>query len=94
VLVLPPTVPLSYALVVGGGSNKRRRKCFSIVWLAYVWVLWTTRNEVIFKNGVADVPTAVDRIQRLSWYWFLHITAKDSCLLYEWVWSPTDCMLR
>jgi hypothetical protein len=94
VSVLPPSVPLSYALFVSGGSNKRRRKCFSIVWLAYVWVLWKTRNDIVFNNVAVDVPAVVDRIQRLSWYWFLHNTAKDSCLLYEWVWSPTDCMTR
>jgi hypothetical protein len=93
VSVLPPSVPLSYALLVGGGSNKRRRKCFSIIWLAYVWVLWKTRNDVVFNNVAVDVPTVVDRIHRLSWFWFLNNTAKDSCLLYEWVWSPTDCMM-
>jgi hypothetical protein len=48
VLMLPPSVPLSYAVLVGCGLNKRRRKCFSIIWLAFIWVLWRTRNEYMF----------------------------------------------
>jgi hypothetical protein len=80
-------------LLVGCGSNKRRRKCFSIVWLAFIWVLWKTRNDYVFSNVAVDVLAAVDRVQRLSWLWFMNNTAKESCLLYEWVWSPTDCMM-
>jgi hypothetical protein len=80
-------------LLVGCGSNKRRRKCFSIVWLAFIWVLWKTRNDYVFSNVAVDVPAAVDRVQRLSWLWFMNNTAKDACLLYEWVWSPTVCKM-
>jgi hypothetical protein len=24
----------------------------------------------------------------------LNKVAKNSCLLYEWIWNPTDCMMR
>jgi hypothetical protein len=94
VLVLPPSVPLSYAMFVGCGSNKKRRKGFSIIWLAFIWVLWKARNDRVFNNITVDASTVVDLVQRLSWQWFLNNTAKGPCLLYEWTWNPGDCMLR
>jgi hypothetical protein len=94
VLVLPPSVLSSYVLLVGCGSNKRRRKGLSIVWLAYVWVVWRIRNDCVFNNRRFEVVEVVDLIQRTSWQWFLNNTANGPCLLYEWVWNPGDSMLR
>jgi hypothetical protein len=94
VLVLPPSVPLSYAMFVGCGSNKKRRKGFSIIWLAFIWVSWKARNDRVFSNITVDASTVVDLVQRLSWQWFLNNTAKGPCLLYEWTWNPGDCMLK
>jgi hypothetical protein len=94
VLVLPPNISLSYACFVGCGSNKKRRKGFSIIWLAFIWVLWKVRNDRVFNNIIVEASIAVDLIQRLSWQWFINNTAKGPCLLYEWTWNPGDCMLR
>ncbi|KAK2449803.1 hypothetical protein QL285_008959 [Trifolium repens] len=94
VLALPPSLSSSYALFVGCGSNKKRRKDFSIIWLAFVWAMWKTRNDRIFNNILVDTRTVVDLIQRLSWQWFVSNTAKGPCLLYEWTWNPGDSMLR
>jgi hypothetical protein len=92
--VLPAAVPMSFAVLVGYGSNKRRRKGLAIVWLAFVWVVWKTRNNKVFDNAMVEVPVMVDLVKRLSWQWFLNNTAKGPCLLYEWEWNPGDCMLR
>jgi hypothetical protein len=92
--VLPPNVLTSYVMFVGFGSNKKRRKGHSIVWLAFIWAMWKCRNDRIFKNKVAVEEDVVDYIQRLSWQWYLHYVAKSACRLYEWVWNPGECMLR
>jgi hypothetical protein len=76
------------------GKNKRLKKGFSTVWLTVIWVVWKMRNERVFNNGNGAVADAMDLIQRLSWQWFLNNSAKRSCLLYEWIWDPGDCMLR
>ncbi|GAU14204.1 hypothetical protein TSUD_307640 [Trifolium subterraneum] len=65
-----------------------------MLWLAFIWVIWRIRNDKIFNNVAGVVEDAVENIQRLSWHWFLSNTAKGSCLLYEWIWNPGDCMLR
>ncbi|KAK2420700.1 hypothetical protein QL285_031404 [Trifolium repens] len=69
--VLPPNVLSSYVMFVGYGSNKKRRKGCSIVWLAFVWALWKCRNDYIFNNKVANAADLFDYIQRLSWKWFM-----------------------
>ncbi|KAK2397838.1 hypothetical protein QL285_059374 [Trifolium repens] len=94
VLVLPPCISMSYAIFVGCGSNRKRRKCFSLIWLAFIWVLWKTRNDRVFNNIIVDASTVVDLVQRLSWQWFLNNIANGPCLLYEWTWNPGECMLR
>jgi hypothetical protein len=38
VIVVPPDVTMSYAHMVNGGTNKRVKRGYSIVWLAYIWV--------------------------------------------------------
>jgi hypothetical protein len=81
------------AVVVSGG-NRKRRKGFSLVWLAFVWGLWRMRNDRIFNNKVTTTDEVIDYIQRTSWQWYLSNVAKGSCLFYEWVWNLGDCMLR
>jgi hypothetical protein len=91
--ILPPSVSLSYVMLVGCGSNLKRKKGYSIVWLAFVWVMWRMRNDRIFNNKVITVEEVVDNTHRTSWQWYLSKVAKGSCLLYEWIWNPGDCML-
>jgi hypothetical protein len=94
VVVLPAEVVMSYGVLVGSGSNKKIRRGYSVVWLAFIWVLWKVRNNRVFNNGAESVDDAVDQIQRLSWQCHLSNRTTRSCLLYEWVWNPGDCMIR
>jgi hypothetical protein len=65
VIVLPPEVLMSNSLLVGSGRNKRVMIGHSIVWLAFVWVTWKTRNDRIFNNVEGVVAVAVELIKRL-----------------------------
>jgi hypothetical protein len=85
---------MSYAVMVGSGLGKKRRKGFSIVWLAFIWWMWKSRNDVVFNNVTFDGPMVLDSIKQASWQWFVNNTAKGPCLLYEWEWEPTVCMLQ
>jgi hypothetical protein len=58
-------MPMSFAVLVGYGSNKQRRKGLAIVWIAFVWVVWKTRNNKVFDNATVDVLVMVDLVKRL-----------------------------
>jgi hypothetical protein len=73
--------------------NLKSKLLNEFVWLAYIWVMWRMRNDVIFNNKAATVDEIVDSIQRISWQWYLHNVAKGSSLLYEWIWNPGECMM-
>jgi hypothetical protein len=94
IIILPPNLVMSYSCFVACGNNRKYRKGFSLVWLAFVWGMWRMRNDRIFNNKVTTTEEVVDYIQRISWQWYLNNVAKGSSLLYEWVWNPRDCMLR
>ncbi|WJX78360.1 hypothetical protein P8452_61591 [Trifolium repens] len=66
-VVLPPEVMLSYGQLVGSGGYKKIRKRLSIVWLAFVWVIWRVRNNQVFDNVDGTVENTMDKIQCLSW---------------------------
>jgi hypothetical protein len=94
IIILPPNLVMSYSTFVLCGGNRKRRKAFSLVWLAFVWGLWRMRNDRIFNNKVSTPDEVIDYIQRVSWQWYMSNIAKGPCLLYEWVWNPGDCMMR
>jgi hypothetical protein len=81
-------------MFVGFGSNVKRRKGFSVVWLAFIWAMWKIRINLVFNNKPVFEAEVVDYIQRLSWQWYMSKIAKGLCLLYEWIWNPGDCMIR
>jgi hypothetical protein len=93
-IALPREPMTLYGMLLCSGRNKKIKKGFSTVGMTAVWVIWRIRNDRIFNNGNGTVAEAMDTIQRISWQWFLNNTAKGSCLLYEWVWDPGDCMSR
>ncbi|CAJ2647023.1 unnamed protein product [Trifolium pratense] len=72
-VVIPPDIMMSYGLLVGCGGNKKIRKGYSIVWLAFMWVIWQLRNDRVFNNMVGNEDDAVDSIQRLSWQCLLEV---------------------
>jgi hypothetical protein len=81
-------------VLIGCGKNKKESVGLCLIWNAFMWVLWSTRNGVIFNNDVVLVDEVADKIKRLSWKWYVGRVAKGSFLLYEWEWSPLDCMVH
>jgi hypothetical protein len=56
------TVSMSYAMLVGCKSNKKRRKGLPIAWLAFFWVVWKVRNDRVCNNITVEVLAAVELI--------------------------------
>jgi hypothetical protein len=74
-------------------KNKKERGGLCLIWTAYVWIIWSVRNDIIFNNGVLFIDDVVEQVKLLSWKWFVGRVSKGPFLLYEWKWSPLDCMI-
>ncbi|XP_045791386.1 uncharacterized protein LOC123886091 [Trifolium pratense] len=86
------TVNFAYLLVVSAYSNQR--VCDSLLLIIFGSVGLRRRNDCVFNNGVLNVGEVVEQVKVLSWKWFVGRVAKGPCLLYEWRWSPLECMPR
>lgn len=54
-----------------------------------VWVLWMTRNNIIFKDGVVDLVDMFANIKILSWNRFVNRKGKNKEILYsDWCTNP------
>lgn len=77
----------------GWVRGKRNRKWRHVIWMAAVWVLWITRNNIIFKDGTANLIDVVADIKILSWKWFTNRNGSNSGTLYsDWCFNPMECL--
>jgi hypothetical protein len=94
VFVMPANVAMFYECFLGAAGSKKRRIGFSLIWHATVWMLWKSRNKIIFSNGVKDPEELVDLVKISSWKWGLSRHKLPVCLFYEWCWDPGLCLRR
>lgn len=57
-----------------------------------VWLIWLSRNNIIFNNGVFDLMSLLDLVKIQSWSWFS--THKQGSLLvfFDWCLHPLMCI--
>jgi hypothetical protein len=91
-LVIPPNLFLSFAMWTTWGMNKFVKAGLRLIWCVSIWVLWRARNDCVFNVDVVNSMVIIDTIKLLSWQWFIGRLATTPCLLYEWQWSPIDCL--
>ncbi|KAK2372488.1 hypothetical protein QL285_073614 [Trifolium repens] len=92
IIIIPHNIASSLAILLDCAKNKKEKVGLCLIWSAYIWVLWSVRNNCIFNNGAVNLEEVVDHIKLLSWKWFIGRVAKGSVLLYEWNWEPLICM--
>ena len=73
-------------------SSKKLRRGAWVIWHAVVWVIWTSRNNMIFKAKTFEILELVDHIKLLSWQWCLSRLNIKTFLFYEWCWNPRFCL--
>lgn len=74
------------------GAGRATRSFMQLIWLLSSWVVWTERNNRLFKNTVTLVPRLLDKVKLLSLGW---MKAKKAMFVYgtqRWWSSPLDCL--
>lgn len=92
--IMPPNLFIHWECWSARALNKKIRKGLRMIWQAAIWVIWSVRNNCIFKEEVTRWDEVVDAIKVLSWRWLLGRLKTPACMFYEWEWSPRDCLLR
>ncbi|MCH82140.1 resistance-like protein, partial [Trifolium medium] len=64
VLVVPHHLFVLFDCLSGYARSK---KGFRLIWQTTLWMIWKTRNEEIFANGVKFIKAVVDEIKVMSW---------------------------
>jgi hypothetical protein len=91
-IVMPRNLFVLFEYFIGLAPNKKVAKGFALFWHTTVWLIWRSRNEVFFSNGVRDLVKVVDDIMQLSWRWGMSRRKIPFCLFYEWCCEPGICL--
>jgi hypothetical protein len=92
VIILPPNLSMLFECFTGAAGHKNLRRGYSLIWLATVWSIWRSRNNIIFSNGVVESDGVIEAIKLLSWRWGISRHKIPICLFYEWCWDPGLCL--
>ncbi|KAF1871848.1 hypothetical protein Lal_00020643, partial [Lupinus albus] len=73
--------------------DKKSCKFWSVVWLATVWAIWLSRNDLIFNNTSITPQHILESARVKSWLWIKGQRGMDSSTLYStWVANPLVCL--
>jgi hypothetical protein len=78
--------PIQWAGLVHGGL------CYSLCWLACVWVVWNERNLRVFQNTENSIFQLLDKVKLFSYRWLRTTTITITPNTYCWWSSPLTCM--
>ncbi|KAK2414852.1 hypothetical protein QL285_037392 [Trifolium repens] len=94
IVVMPATLSSLFEYLSGFARTKKARKGFRLVWHNTIWLIWKSRNDVIFNNSVKTASECVEDIKVLTWKWSAYKLKILPCLYYEWCWDPGSCFNR
>jgi len=57
-----------------------------------LWTIWSHRNDVVFKNQIADGIQVFALIQIKFWTWITNKYPKATFSYFDWCLCPTICI--
>jgi hypothetical protein len=74
-------------------KGKHSKRVKHIIWLATMWSLWRTRNNIIFRGDFVNVQSLVDQIIYISWFWFIsRVGTNVNFVFSDWCNNPLKCL--
>ncbi|KAJ0568673.1 hypothetical protein HanIR_Chr06g0298841 [Helianthus annuus] len=81
-------VLLAYKQASGGKAGKR---LVYGIFIVSIWVVWSSRNQKIFRSKEPEIFDLVSSIKSLSFLWFKHRSRLKDISWKDWVKSPLSC---
>ncbi|XP_024628617.1 uncharacterized protein [Medicago truncatula] len=81
---------LQFTYLAGGA--KSRHSFMQLLWLLYVWVLWTVRNNSQFNNTEISINQMVDKVKMHSYWWMKAANAVFVLAVHTWLSCPLLCL--
>ncbi|GAU46970.1 hypothetical protein TSUD_143120 [Trifolium subterraneum] len=50
-------------------GSRARRSFLQLIWIACVWVVWTERNQRLFRNSECPLPQLLNKVKLFSYMW-------------------------
>ncbi|ESW25690.1 hypothetical protein PHAVU_003G057100 [Phaseolus vulgaris] len=63
-----------------------------IVWVAFIWNIWTYRNNIIFRNLKPNGVKVFTLVQIKSWAWITRKYTKAMFSYFDWCLNPITCL--
>ncbi|GKV40811.1 hypothetical protein SLEP1_g48412 [Rubroshorea leprosula] len=68
------------------------RAGWDVVWLAFIWSIWMSRNGKIFRNSEYEVNRIFELVQLRAFNWIKGKANEYSFNMYEWMMEPVLCL--
>lgn len=63
-----------------------------MIWFAAVWVIWSSRNGMMFRAIKANIGDMLEQVKLKSWLW---VTVRRALFQYpvsNWFTNPRGCL--
>ncbi|CAJ2667239.1 unnamed protein product [Trifolium pratense] len=74
------------------GGSRARRSFLQLIWLVSVWVIWTERNQRLFRGSTSTSLQLVDKIKLFSFRWLKSKNVTLALNYHSWWSSPLLCL--
>jgi len=74
------------------GSSKARRAFLQLLWLLGIWLIWSERNNRVFKNVETPILQLLEKLKFHSLWWLKANNAKFVYGLQRWWSDPLICL--
>ncbi|MCH82214.1 kinesin-like protein [Trifolium medium] len=74
------------------GGSRPRRSFMQLIWLCCIWVVWTERNNRVFKDKEATLHQMLDKVKLHSLWWLKTVNVNLGLHSHLWWSSPFVCL--
>lgn len=90
VAVFPVSPKLHFISFINLFDAKVKRQICSCIWVGLVWLIWNSRNAIVFNEGTWDVGRILNDLKVRTWFWLScnRSSLLCSCNFHQWMANP------